>query len=127
MRPYIHHIQGRLGIRCPLVKGSKSCADKVQKMLRSQPGICECEVNTVTGSVLVRYDNAGTSADSIIKRLQTAGYLNAANEVSRIKQPLRRWELKTEEAKKTTINAVAKAVFGELVERSAVALITAVL
>jgi hypothetical protein len=129
MQSYIHHLQGRLRVRCPLLKRNLVQADAIQKLLESQPGIRECDINAVTGSILIRYDEAFTSADGIVSYLKGLGYLSSENMPARveIKDAQITWRFRLSETKSKLSSAVMNAVFEELVERSAIALIKAVL
>ncbi|MGH8502152.1 MAG: HMA2 domain-containing protein [Gammaproteobacteria bacterium] len=127
MRPYIHHVQGRLRIRCPRLKRNQAQADEVQKILESRGGIRACEINVLTGSVLIRYDAAFTSAPGIVEYLQGLGYVSDNAEPTSIAAPRRSWAPELGIGKKRLAGALMNAVFEQFVERSAVALIRAVL
>ena len=127
MRPYIHHVQGRLRIRCPKLKGNQAQADHVLKILESQAGIRAGETNTLTGSILIRYDEAFTSADCIVGYLKRMGYASNAGETVKIDHPRHVLEPELGQVKKKVIGAIVSTVFDQLLQHSASILIRAVL
>jgi hypothetical protein len=122
-------VQGRLRVRCSLLKRKQEQADAAKKVLESQAGVRECEINTVTGSILIHYDAAFASAGGIVDYLKGLGYLSGEEAPTsvEIKRAQTRWRLQLYETKKKLSGAVVNAVFEELMERSAIALIRAVL
>jgi hypothetical protein len=72
MQSYVHHLQAWLRVRCPLAE--KQSIQAVQKILKLQPRIRECEFNTFTGSILIRYGEAFISAAGIVSYLKGLGY-----------------------------------------------------
>jgi hypothetical protein len=75
---YIHHIPGRMRIRCAALKGDAAAAAAARAMLATQPGVESVEANTVTGSVLIRY-NTAADADQLVALLREHGYTRAAH------------------------------------------------
>jgi hypothetical protein len=127
MRPYIHHVQGRLRIRCLKLKRNQTQADQLQKILESQAGVSACEINLLTGSVLIRYDAAFTSAEAIVAYLQGLGYISDDCRLAQVESPRRPWRPRLGGVKKKVAGAIVNAVFDQLLERSAVALLRTVL
>ncbi len=127
MRPYTHHVQGRLRIRCAKLKGNQAQADHVLRILESQAGIRACETNTLTGSILIRFDEAFTSTHCIIGYLKRMGYASNAGETVEIDHPRHLLEPELGQVKKKIIGAIVNVVFDQLLQHSASILIRAVL
>jgi hypothetical protein len=126
MSHYVHHVPGRLRIKTPHLKRNHNRAAEVQSLLDTHTGIVSSQVNVLTGSVLISYDKALTTAEQIMaamkdnKHLATEASLATATSNPRVTR---------------TVSAVGdnvgKALFGFVVEkaleRSAMALIGAIL
>jgi hypothetical protein len=65
LKPYFHHVPGRLRVRTASVKHNPSAAASVRVRLSAASGVTSSEVSTVTGSILVHYDVRLTSATAI--------------------------------------------------------------
>lgn len=52
----VHHVSGRVRLKIPQARGNESLCDQIKKMGESLPGIQAVSVNSLTGSVLVHYD-----------------------------------------------------------------------
>lgn len=78
MAYYIHNVPGRLRIKSPKVKGSSRDAVIVKEMLNSVRGINEAEINTVTGSIIITYDNKAVKPALILDTLERAGYFDVS-------------------------------------------------
>ncbi len=59
-----------------------ACSARVDKCVRSLPGVCEVEVNLLTGSMVADFDDARLKEDDIISAIVTAGYGAAVQETS---------------------------------------------
>lgn len=51
-----------------------ACSSKVEKVINSLDGIKECQVNLLTNSMSVEYDENILNSDKIIKKVEDAGY-----------------------------------------------------
>ncbi|HYZ84188.1 MAG TPA: hypothetical protein VE621_07280 [Bryobacteraceae bacterium] len=71
--PYIHHIPGRLRVRCAPIRGRAELAPYLKASLEALPGIASVEVNSLTGSVKVQYRQGHTTADAILEWLKQQG------------------------------------------------------
>jgi copper chaperone CopZ len=69
MTYYVHDIPGRLRVKIPSVKGQTAKARAIQSLLRNIEGIESIRVNTVTGSVVVKYDPALALSQTILSIL----------------------------------------------------------
>lgn len=124
MPQYVHHVPGRLRVKCLLLKGNASSAEAVMQLLNAEDGISSCEVNLITGSVLVRYDETTTSAYRVLDLLAQGGYIGAGVELHAQGQSR---EETVSGVGKMVSKAVMDALVERLVERSAVALVGAIL
>ena len=71
---YLHALDGRLRIKVPGVKGSRSMAADVEELLTSIDGIDTAEANPRTGNVLVLYDSDRLTQGDVIETLRAAGF-----------------------------------------------------
>ncbi|MGF1615017.1 MAG: HMA2 domain-containing protein [Gammaproteobacteria bacterium] len=124
MAEYVHHVPGRLRVKCPTLKGNAARAETATQLLRSQEGIASCEVNPVTGSVLVRYDEANTNVYRVLDVLQRGGYIGSGIDLHAQDRSL---EDTVSGVGKMVSKAVVTAMVERMVERSAVALVGAIL
>ena len=147
MNHYIHHIPGRLRVKTMLLKRNEAEAVRVRTMLTELEGLLSYEVKTLTGSLIIYYDPALTHGEAILAFLSRHGFIgqevtaNLAQPSPRammpsMPTPAATTALKT--AEPIVVNfgasmgkAFGKAVFGlaleKLVERSAAALVSAIL
>jgi copper chaperone CopZ len=65
MRYYMHSIPGRLRVKIPAIKGHPEKAKTVQALLRDLDGIESIRANTVTGSVVVKYEPGRSLSEKI--------------------------------------------------------------
>lgn len=77
MSHYVHHVPGRLRVKTGQLKRSESEAARIRGLLDSTPGVSSCEVNTVTGSIVIGYDVRVTGADRLVALLKDRGHLAA--------------------------------------------------
>lgn len=124
MAHYVHHVPGRLRVKTAGLKKNEAQAARIQLVLEEAQGVLSHEVNTITGSILVNYDVNATDSDTIMALLKNEGYVDPEASVQRSANPARNSNNKL-------AGSIGKAVFGvvveKVVERSAVALIGAVL
>jgi hypothetical protein len=117
---YMHHVPGRLRIKSPALKRNEEEGVAVRKLLLNQEGILSSEVNTLTGSILILYDGAVVQADWIVDLLKRQGCLEPSVAI----HPT---ALVFSQAITGAGEVLIKALTEVIVERSAVALIRAVL
>jgi len=75
MNRHIHHVPGRLRVCVPAIRKNGPNAALVQKLLLDVTGVSSAEPNTLTGSMVVRYNPSSTSAALILSALTEGGYL----------------------------------------------------
>lgn len=125
MAEYVHHVPGRLRVKCPVVKGNAARACSVRQFIEAKAGILACEVNPLTGSILIRYDEGVHSAFGLLELLRQSGCISAMLPVKpSAHHPATRT---VSEVGKAVGKAVVGAVFDRMVERSAAALVGALL
>lgn len=131
MGRYIHHIPGRIRIKCPEIRGNAERACALDAVLRNRPGVVELTVKTVTGSLLIKFEPSQTSAEELLTAVHEASFgtwqppsLPTPTHVEPIGsffgKRLRR-------AGKRVSKTVASVLLEKALERSAVALIGALL
>ncbi len=76
MTCYIHSVPGRLRVKIPSVKGHAEQAGAIQAALESLEGIESIRVNTVTGSIVVKYDPESFLREEILSTLEENGWMN---------------------------------------------------
>lgn len=128
MTHYVHHVPGRIRVRTPALKRNPARAHKVRVGLEAEAGVQACEVNVLTGSVTVRYDRQVTNAEQITLALVRIGAV-VASLPAPVKAANSEWlsGARVYKASGVVGKAVAGFVVEKLVERSALALVGAIL
>jgi hypothetical protein len=121
----LHQIPGRVRVRVAGVKRDPSRACALAAWLQSQEGVVAAVVSPVTGSALIHYRAAATSADRLLSRMRAERFIDAPPVA-----PIR--PMSVSAARRPRIeNAIAGLVVRTLaeavLERSLVALVAAVL
>lgn len=147
MNHYIHHIPGRLRVKTPRLKRNEAEAVRVRVMLTGLEGLLSYEVKTLTGSLIIYYDPALTQGEAVLAFLSrhgfigqeaTAGLVSSRSKAIMPSMPTSSATAALKTSEPIVVNfgtgmakAFGKAVFGlaleKLVERSAVALVSAIL
>ena len=145
MTPDIHHVPGRLRVKTPLLKHNPGEAIRVRNMLSGVAGVLANQAKPLTGSIIIRYDEARTDAHTLLSLLREQGLLTAVPSLpparpttlpakpltSAIALPLPHLPPALTVLGSSLGEAFGKALFGlaveKLVERSALVLIKAVL
>jgi hypothetical protein len=147
MNLYIHHIPGRLRVKTPPLRRNEAEAVRVRAMLTGLEGLLSYEVKTLTGSLIIYYDPALTQGEAILAFLSRHGFVGKEATADLVQPrskaimpsmptPAASSALKTSEPILVNFGtsmgrAFGRAVFGialeKLVERSAVALVSAIL
>ena len=68
---YLHEIPGRLRVKIPNLKRNPQSARDIQVLLKNLPGIESISTNTVTGSIIVRYDPELVNSGAIVNVSRT--------------------------------------------------------
>jgi hypothetical protein len=82
MSDYVHNIPGRLRIKSAIIKKNPPAGGRVRALLSSTPGVQKLDVNLLTGSILIRYECQGVSADELLRKLNQAGYFEPSKTVT---------------------------------------------
>lgn len=75
MSTYIHHVPGRLRIKSPRLKRNAHAAEQTRDHIESLHGVHSTEVNTVTGSLLIKYDSSLVGGQTLLNTLRSLGHL----------------------------------------------------
>ena len=78
MNYYVHNVPGRLRIKTPMVKRSRSSARCVEGLMMQLRGVNSTIVNTTTGSVVVLYEREIISSDVILNALENEGLFDSS-------------------------------------------------
>jgi hypothetical protein len=70
----VHHCRGRLRVKSALLKGRPVRAEALRKLVLSMRGVASAQANPITGSVVVCYRPDLTSPKVIFRKLERAGY-----------------------------------------------------
>lgn len=62
-----------------------ACSNAVDRAIKKLEGVSEVNVNLLSNSMLVKYDDKVLNDDKIIKRVEDAGYEAILNKVDNIK------------------------------------------
>lgn len=128
MAHYVHHIPGRLRIKSAQLKRNQKRAQQVAAVLKGTEGVLGADTNTVTGSLLISYDTEQTSADELLKTLKRAGCCCESTQLPDIKGSFANGLAGTlSDAGERAGKAAVGVLVEKMVERSALALIGAVL
>ncbi|GEM_PF-656956 len=133
--PIVHHVPGRLRLKVPALKRNKRHAARAHACLAAMEGIRELQVNHLTGSIVIHYERDARVAETVVDHLRTEGLLDhrAVDASTRTDTRDETWgAVRGEKARMATVGGkVGKKVVNMLVEkaveRSAVALIGAIL
>lgn len=64
----VHHVPGRVRLKVPHVKGSRSLSKRIEDIAGAVPGVHSVEASPITGSVVVRYDKNDPRTRERLKR-----------------------------------------------------------
>ncbi len=67
---YVHHVPGRLRLRCATLKNNARLGVAISDALRNEDGVTSVTVNPVNGSLKVVYQPAVAQVDAIAARLR---------------------------------------------------------
>jgi hypothetical protein len=130
MSHYLHHVPGRLRLKARSLKNSEDKAAEIRALCAQLPGIQAIELNTLTGSLLVRYDKASVNSVQILGLLFANSVITSIPEARpRVASkssagPLR--ESTADSVAEAIANFLANLVVDRVLPRAATALISAV-
>jgi hypothetical protein len=81
MTYYVHQVPGRLRVKVPFLKHQPGKCAAVIDILAEHQGIQKIKVNQLTGSVVVRYDQAATDQERILNVMEYEGFYDSSQAV----------------------------------------------
>jgi copper chaperone CopZ len=121
----VHHVPGRLRLRIAALKRNPGRAKAVQDLIEGRPGITSVDASALTGSVTVLYDTGTMTPAEILRVLREHGFVVAAGtEVAPVGAADSDAAVTTEVGD-FLAKVLVGAVLEKVVERSALALIAA--
>lgn len=122
MTCYIHHhIPGRLRVKIPALKKNAAAARHAKVSIDAIHGVLETEINDLTCSVVVKYDTGLVSSTRILDALREQGYVQTTHPDSA------RYAAPAAQSTQKLADVLMTKMVETLVERSAIALISAVI
>ncbi len=130
MSHYLHHVPGRLRLKARSLKNSEDKAAEIRALCTQLPGINTIELNTLTGSLLVRYDKASVNSAQILGFLFANGVITSIPE-ARPRVVSKRFhgqlgERRTDSIAEAVAKFLANLVVDKVLPRAAMALVSAV-
>jgi hypothetical protein len=127
MSHYLHHVPGRLRLKALSFRNSEDKVAEIRALCAQLPGINAIELNTLTGSLLVRYDKASVNSTQILGLLFTNGLITSIPEARpKVTSNLFGGPVR-ERAADTVAEAVAKLLAKVVIEKMLPRLVSAVI
>ncbi len=82
MGHYLHIVPGRVRVKIPLIKGNDSRSREVERLLESIQGITSVSAYSLTGSVVVHYQDDEVKSGEILDVLKKNGYFDDSRVVT---------------------------------------------
>lgn len=125
---YVHHVPGRLRLQTPLLKGNRRAAAAALDTAVAIPGVSDARVSAVTGSLVITYDKRELRPAVLWQSLCDSGLVSGPSPIQD-RAPVTRARIGSASAA-TDIGfggLVAGIIIESLLERSAVALVGALI
>jgi hypothetical protein len=123
MSEYIHHIAGRLRMTLPRIRKQPARAQEIQAVISRIAGVASIEANIISGSLLIRYDTNLVDAGTIMASMKELGLLSSHAAA----RPIRRTDVSRRPASSPVADKVLDMIVEKLIERSAFAVLGALL
>ncbi|MDD3651798.1 HMA2 domain-containing protein [Immundisolibacter sp.] len=123
----VHHVPGRLRLRMPAIKHNDHHADAVGRLLGQTDGVLRHAISPRTGSVVVHYAPGSCDPQRLIERLRELAPPPAADKAMVAWQPASPAAGKSDSLLQRVGHSVATSLAEKLIERSAMALVAALL
>jgi Heavy metal associated domain 2 len=125
---YVHHVPGRLRLQTPLLKGDRRAAAAALDKAVAIPGVSEARVSAVTGSLVITYDKQELRPAALWQSLCDSGLVSGPSPIED-GAPVTRARIGSASAVTATGlgRLVAGIIIESLLERSAVALVGALI
>lgn len=121
MLEHVHSVRGRLRIRTPLFRRNYAMAADARERFAGLDGITHVDVNTSTGSLVVCFDEERIGPTAIWRELVRHGYVQADDPALGLRAT------PTFQAEDAFVDMLSRAVVKLVAERSAAALVRAIL
>jgi hypothetical protein len=82
MDQYVHSVPGRLRVKVPRIRYQTSNEQKIRALLENLDGIDQTTVNTLTGSVVILYDDDIINVKQILDILKGHNYFDESMALS---------------------------------------------
>ena len=79
---YIHNTPGRLRLKIPQLKRNIRLADDLSLLLGEKNGVQSVEINTLTGSLKVNFNDSVVSSNSLLNLLSQEGHIDLTKLIS---------------------------------------------
>ncbi len=73
---YIHNTPGRLRLKIPQLKRNVRLADEISLLLNEKNGVQSVEINTLTGSLKVNFNDSVVSSNLLLNLLSQEGHVD---------------------------------------------------
>jgi Heavy metal associated domain 2 len=125
---YIHHVPGRLRLQTPRLKGNRRVAQAALDTAIGITGVLEARVSAVTGSLLITYDKRELTPEVLWQCLCKSGIVSGPSPIEESVPVTRAWIGPPNVASEKGFGGlVAEIILERLLERSAVALVGALM
>lgn len=119
MTHFVHHVPGRMRVKTPALKRNEARGRMVKGYLDTMEGVCSAEVNTVTGSIVIKYDHGVVQGATILNSLHGMGLVTHATQPAFFTGGVSYGQKLSD----TVMNRLVETV----IEKSAIALIAAII
>ncbi|MGO8880878.1 MAG: HMA2 domain-containing protein [Desulfomonilaceae bacterium] len=120
---YIHETPGRLRLKIPGLKRNVELADELTLLLREKRGIDSIDVNALTGSVKVNFDESQVTSTTLLNLLSQEGHIDLTKLVS----SSRYMDTVFSEAGRVASKAILSLVLDKALEGSSLSIIAALI
>ena len=125
---YVHHVPGRLRLQTPRLKRNPQAAETALGKALAITGVLEARVSAVTGSLLVTYNKRELTPAVLWQSLCETGIVSGPNPIEESVPVTRAWiGPPSADSDKGLSGVVAGIIVERLLERSAVALVGALI
>lgn len=124
MTAHTHHLPGRLRLRFSRLKQQRGLLDQVVNALRNVDGVSSADGNFITGGILIHYDKSVAQKETFWRDVER---VLLAHHLEHDPRPLGRQPGTAARAGQKVMDRVASVMVDKLIERSAVALVAALL
>jgi len=124
---YIHHVPGRLRLQTTQLKGNRLAAEAARDAAIGIPGVLEARVSAVTGSLIVSYNQQELTAAVLWQSLCDRGLASGPLTIGEGAVTRAQIDPLAGPAAQSFVELVAGIILNRLLERSAAALVGALI